>query len=50
VFSLPEGVTPSKLSLTEDLFVNRFIIGHEQSFFHRGVLLGLPGPEGGGRG
>lgn len=46
VFSLPAGVTPSKLRLTEDLFVNHFIIGHEQSFFHRAVLLGLPGAGG----
>jgi hypothetical protein len=44
VFSLPEVVTPAKLRLTEDLFVNHFIIGHEQSFFHRAVFLGLPAP------
>jgi hypothetical protein len=42
VFVLPEGVAPAKLALTEDIFVDRFLIGHERSFFHRPVLLALP--------
>jgi len=42
LFVLPAGAIPAKLSLTEDLLVNRFLIGNERSLFHRRVLLGLP--------
>lgn len=38
-FVLPPGVKPSKLDVGEDVFVNRLIIGHEESFLHRPVLL-----------
>jgi hypothetical protein len=40
-FVLPPGVKPAKLDVAEDVFVNRLIIGHEQSFLHRPVLLQL---------
>lgn len=42
LFVLPAGAVPSRLSLTEDLLVNRFIIGNEESLFHREVMLALP--------
>jgi hypothetical protein len=42
LFVLPAGAVPAKLSLTEDLLVNRFIIGNEESLFHREVMLALP--------
>lgn len=42
LFVLPAGAIPAKLSLTEDLLVNRFIIGNERSLFHSPVLLDLP--------
>ena len=42
LFVLPANSVPAKLSLTEDLLVNRFMIGHEQSLFHKQLLLGLP--------
>ena len=41
LFTLPAEAAPSKLMLQEDLFVNRFLIGHERSFLHAPVLLGL---------
>jgi hypothetical protein len=40
-FVLPARVKPSKLEVAEDVFVNRLIIGHERSFFHRPVLLSV---------
>jgi len=42
LFVLPAGAIPANLSLTENLLVSRFLIGHEGSLFHRRVLLGLP--------
>jgi hypothetical protein len=42
VFALPAGAVPAKLALQEDIFVDRFVIGHERSLFHAPVLLGLP--------
>jgi len=43
VFVLPEGAVPTRLALQEDIFVDRLIIGHERSLFHKPVLFGLPG-------
>ena len=42
VFDLPAGAKPDRLLITEDIFVNRFMIGHEQSPFHGKVYLPLP--------
>jgi hypothetical protein len=41
LFALPTGAVPSKLALEEDIFIDRFLIGHERSFFHAPVLMGL---------
>jgi hypothetical protein len=41
VFDLPAGAAPARLVLQEDLFVTRFLIGHERSVFHAPVLLQL---------
>jgi hypothetical protein len=43
MFVLLAGAVPARLALQEDVFVDRFIIGHERSLFHKPVLLGLPG-------
>lgn len=39
---LPAGVQPARLELTEDLAVNRLMIGNEQGLFHQPILLQLP--------
>lgn len=44
LFELPVGAVPSSLDLTEDVFPNRLLIGHEQSPFHGRALLALPAP------
>jgi hypothetical protein len=42
VFDLPADAKPDRLLVTDDIFVNRFMIGHEQSPFHGKVYLTLP--------
>jgi hypothetical protein len=42
VFVLPAGAKPARLALSEDIFVDRFLIGHERSLLHKPILLGLP--------
>ncbi|HTS88801.1 MAG TPA: hypothetical protein VMG41_09950 [Gemmatimonadales bacterium] len=43
VFDLPGAARPVSLDLEDqDLFPNRWLIGHEQSLLHGRILLGLP--------
>ncbi len=44
LFAVPAGVVPTALALTDGLFVDRLLIGHERSPFHALVLLPLPAP------
>jgi hypothetical protein len=41
-FALPPGVRPARLEITEDLLVNRFMIGNERSLLGHPVRFGLP--------
>jgi hypothetical protein len=48
VFDLPEGVQNPRLLLTDPWPVNRLLIGHENSFFHKKVYFRLdPAPAPG---
>lgn len=40
-FILPAGIKPSKLEISEDLFVNGLMIGNERSFLHGRTYFGL---------
>jgi hypothetical protein len=44
LFELPAGAVPSSLELTEDVFPDQLLIGHERSPFHGRTLLALPEP------
>lgn len=40
-FVLPPGIKPSKLEISEDLFLNGLMIGNERSFLHSPTYFGL---------
>jgi hypothetical protein len=44
LFELPAGAAPSSLELTEDVFPDQLLIGHELSPFHGRTRLALPAP------
>lgn len=47
VFDVPANAPDLRLLLTDDLPVTRFLIGHENSPFHRKVFLGIQGARRG---
>lgn len=44
LFELPAGAVPVSLELTEDVFPDQLLIGHELSPFHGRTRLALPAP------
>ena len=46
VFDLPEADAGSRLLISEDIPVARFIVSHENSLFHKKIWFRLPAPGG----
>jgi hypothetical protein len=41
VFDVPQGARDLRLLLTDDSLLTRFLIGHENTVFHKKVFFGL---------